>query len=217
VSLDVPTGAVTKNILLTETTSKNANTILVDSNLEVNMVYGLKVGLVVEKNGMNQVVLGVTIEGILKLLKLNSVSIMVIRILTLSILIAIVEDHSFIQILVRKENLEMMSHAIIILDTSNSKTKRVGMAFGLVVTLKKEKVSHVLRTNISSQNGQMKMLKSISLINLSRTPLSNGKEDKLELILSSMVDSLAILEMLKLMSLRILRDHLNCQLMMKRR
>ena len=60
-------GDVTKNTRVIEMIRKNANTILVDLSLAVNKVYGQRVGLVVEKNGMNQVVHLVYIEDILRM------------------------------------------------------------------------------------------------------------------------------------------------------
>jgi hypothetical protein len=57
-------GVVIKNIQLIEMIKNNVNIIQADLNLEVNKVFGLRDGLVVEENGTKQVVLGVTIEDI---------------------------------------------------------------------------------------------------------------------------------------------------------
>jgi hypothetical protein len=56
---------VIKSIPLIEMIKNNVNIIQADLNLEVNKVFGLRVGPVVEENGMKQVALGEIIEVIL--------------------------------------------------------------------------------------------------------------------------------------------------------
>lgn len=100
-----------------EMIKKNVNIILVDLNLEVKMVYGLKVGLVVEINGMQQDVHMEFTEDTLNMHKLEIVLIMVNQIQNLYIQIAFVEDRSFIKSQPKKEKMTVMINVTIILDS----------------------------------------------------------------------------------------------------
>ena len=142
---------------------RSANIIQADSNSAVNKVYGQKVGLVVESNGTSQGVLMVFIEDIQRVPNLGSALTMESLILSLSILIAFVENHFYTRNQPRKERMEMMNHAFIILVISDSRMSKPRKEFGHAVTQKNERVNHVLKISINLLNGLMRKQRSTSL------------------------------------------------------
>ena len=156
-------GDVTKTIQLIGMIKKSVNIIRADSNSEANKVFGQKVGLVVESNGMSQGVLMVFIEDIQRVPNLGSALTMESRILSLNILIVFVENHFYTRNQPRKERMEMMSHAFIILVISDSRMLKPRKEFGHAVTQKNERVNHVLKISINLLNGLMRKQRSTSL------------------------------------------------------
>jgi hypothetical protein len=144
---------------------KSVNITLVDLNLEVSRVFGLKVGHVVEKNGMLLVVLWEFIEDIPRMLKSNFASIMENQTPKKCTRIVFVANHSFTKNKLRKVKMITMINVYFIRDTSSSKIGNRMKDNGYVAMQKKKKLLVVLKINIYLQIGLRRKLRNTFLIN----------------------------------------------------
>ena len=196
------------------TRERTASIIQEGLSLVQNMVFGQRVGLAADVNGMKRVAQWVYIEGILRMRKSSFVSIMENQTPSLSIQIAFVGKGSSGLSLLKKEKLEMTNLALSILDSTRWETRRLEKELFLAVKRKREKVLVVPRTSISMLNFLTRKLKNISLTNKFQT--LDLVRNLMEMIFSCLEDSQVFSGCLLPIFLKILAD-LQLSLLMKRR